>query len=74
MNTITIDISELLMRYIIPYILMCVGWYYYISTDYERTYYRAMYICWACTLGLLSMILYIAVYAILSQIHINITL
>ena len=74
MNTITIDISELLMRYIIPYILMCVGWYYYISTDYERMYYRAMYICWACTLALLSMILYIAVYALLSQIHIDITL
>ena len=74
MNTITIDISELLMRYIIPYILMCVGWYYYISTDHERTYYRPMYICWACTLALLSMILYIAVYALLSQIHIDITL
>ena len=74
MNTITIDISELLMRYIIPYILMCVGWYYIISTDYERTYYRAMYVCWAFILGLLSMTLYLAIIALFSSIHINITL
>jgi hypothetical protein len=74
MNTITIDISELLMHYIIPYILMCIGWYYIISTDYERMYYRFIYICWACILALFSTAVYVSVYALLSQIHFNITL
>jgi hypothetical protein len=74
MNTITIDISHILMYYLIPYTIMCVGWYYIITNDYERTYYRPMYICWACILGLLSMVLYLAIVALLSQIHINIIL
>ena len=74
MNTITIDISYILMHYLIPYILMCISWYYIITNDYERTYYRPMYICWGCILGLLSMTLYLAIVALLSQVHINITL
>ena len=74
MNTITIDISELLIHYLIPYILMCVGWYYYISTDHERTYYKSIYMCWASILALFSMTLYLAIIALFSQIHINITL
>ena len=74
MNTITIDISELLMHYIIPYILMCVGWYYIISDDYYRTYYRSIYMCWASILGLLSMTLYLAILFSLSTTHFNITL
>jgi hypothetical protein len=74
MNTITIDISHVLMHYLIPYIIMSIGWYYYISSYHERTYYRAMYICWACILALCSMVLYLAIIALFSQIEINITL
>ena len=74
MNTITIDISELLMRYIIPYILMCVGWYYYISTDYERTYYKSIYIGWASILAFFSTLVYCAIDSLMSSIHISITL
>ena len=74
MNTITIDISELLMHYLIPYIALLAAWYYIMTSDYERTYYRPMYICWACILGLLSMVLYLAIVALLSQIHIKIIL
>ena len=74
MNTITIDISYILMHYLIPYIALLAAWYYIISTEYDRTYYRSMYMYWAAELALLSMVLYIGVYALLSQIHINITL
>ena len=74
MNTITIDISYILMHYLIPYIALLAAWYYIMTSDYERTYYRTIYMCWACMLALLSLAIYISVLALMSQIHINITL
>ena len=66
------------MYYLIPYILMCIVWYYAITNDYERTYYRTyyrpIYISWACILGLLSMTIYLSIIALLSEIHFNIIL
>jgi hypothetical protein len=74
MNTITIDISYILMHYLIPYIALLAAWYYIMTSDYERTYYKSIYMCWASILAFFSTLVYCAIDSLISQIHINITL
>ena len=58
MNTITIDISYILMHYLIPYIALLAAWYYIMTSDYERTYYKSIYMCWAAELAFFSTLIY----------------
>lgn len=75
MNTITIDITDVLIHYIIPYIFMCIGWYYIITYKaYDVIAYKAIYITWSLILGLTSVILYNVILFFLSTTQFNIIL
>ena len=62
------------MHYLIPYIALLAAWYYIMTSDYERMYYRSIYIGWASILAFFSTLLYCAIDSLMSSIHISITL